>query len=187
MSKEAPWANCSGCSWLMRDREWFAQVVHDKWANRSFFWANLSFALSLTKNEQFAQINLTKIVFFGKFFLTSNLLIPSFLMSDVSKLLRLLTKNERPLANRSGRSPKMSERANHSFFWANCSFNHFFPIVRDLFNPNIPVCDLIISIHLGPWLSFFSSALVIDLICSIPLSHFSCAWVPLFHKVLIGC
>ena len=94
MSKEAPWANCSGCSWLMRDREWFAQVVHDKWANRSFFWANLSFALSLTKNEQFAPKNLTIIVFFGTFFLTSDLLIPSFLMSYVSKSLRWLTKNE---------------------------------------------------------------------------------------------
>ena len=45
----------------------------------------------------------------------SDLLIPSFLTSDVSELLRLLTKNERPWANPSGRSQKMSK-------WANCSF-----------------------------------------------------------------
>ena len=42
----------------------------------------------------------------------SDLLIPSFLVSDVSESLSLLIKNEAPLANRSGRSgrsPKMSE------------------------------------------------------------------------------
>ena len=82
----------------------------------------------------------------------SDLLIQSFLVSDVSKSLRSLTKNERCeriaqvahqkwatmryslrslrgnerlWANRSGRSPKMSEWMNHSFFWANCSFAHF--------------------------------------------------------------
>ena len=46
----------------------------------------------------------------------SNLLIPSFLVSDVSKLLRSLTKNERPWANRSGRLIKMSELLIRSFF-----------------------------------------------------------------------
>ena len=69
----------------------------------------------------------------------SDLLIPSFLVNDVSKLLRLLTKNRQPWAirsgrsegneqlweNRSGRSPKLSELVNQSFFWANCSFAHF--------------------------------------------------------------
>ena len=44
-------------------------------------------------------------------------------MSNVSESLRALTKNERPLANR---SPKMSQWANRSFFWANCSLAHFF-------------------------------------------------------------
>ena len=39
----------------------------------------------------------------------SDSLIPSFLVSDVSKLLRLLTKNEWPWAIRSGHSPKMSD------------------------------------------------------------------------------
>ena len=47
-------------------------------------------------------------------------------MSDVSKSLRLLTKNKRPWANRSGRSPKISEWGNRSFFWANRSLAHFF-------------------------------------------------------------
>ena len=60
-----------------------------------FFWANSSFALLLTKNEWFAFKNMTKIVYFDTLFKkTSNLLIPSFLMSNVSKSLRLLTKNE---------------------------------------------------------------------------------------------
>ena len=69
-----------------------------------------------------------------------NSLIPSFLMSDVSKLLRSLTKteqferiaqvahqkwatmsqsrtkNKQPWVNRSGCSPKLSEWANRSFF-----------------------------------------------------------------------
>ena len=44
----------------------FAQGAHDKRANKRipwFFWANHSFAFLLTKNEQFAQKKLTKIVF----------------------------------------------------------------------------------------------------------------------------
>ena len=69
----------------------------------------------------------------------SKSLIPSFLMSDVSESLRSLTKNEQceqiaqvahqkwaMWANRSGRSPKMCEWANRSFFRANRSFAHFF-------------------------------------------------------------
>ena len=40
----------------------------------------------------------------------SNSLIPSFLLSDVSKSLRSLTKNERPRAICSGRSEEMSNR-----------------------------------------------------------------------------
>ena len=66
----------------------------------------------------------------------SDSLIPSFLVSNVCKLH---TKNERceqiaqvarrkgaMWANRSGRSPKMSEWANRSFFWANRSWANFF-------------------------------------------------------------
>ena len=60
----------------------------------------------------------------------SDLLIPSFLMVDVSELLRLLTKNEGPWAIRSGLSPKMS---NHEQIaqvahqkWANEQIAHVF-------------------------------------------------------------
>ena len=45
------------------------------------------------------------------FFLMSDLLIPSFLVSDVSKSLRF--------------SPKMSKWVKRLFFWANHSFAHF--------------------------------------------------------------
>ena len=52
------WANCSrrsGQTEEMSDRERIAQVAHPKWANRSLFWANHSFAHFMAKNEQFAQ------------------------------------------------------------------------------------------------------------------------------------
>ena len=70
--------------------------------NDSFFWAIRSFALLLIKNEQFAQFFCLKSYFlvhflyvFCKFKKTRDSLIPSFLMSDVSKSLSSLTKNER--------------------------------------------------------------------------------------------
>ena len=59
------------CSHQMKDYDRFAQIAQDKWetvsdslrslmicewANRSFFWAKRSFALSLTKNDRFAQL-----------------------------------------------------------------------------------------------------------------------------------
>ena len=47
-------------------------------------------------------------------------------MSDVSELLKSLTKNEWPWAISSGCSPKMSKLANGSLLWANHSFTHFF-------------------------------------------------------------
>ena len=56
MSKDRLWENRSGHSRQMSE-----------WANRSFFWANCSFALSLIENERFAQQNFTKIIFFGTF------------------------------------------------------------------------------------------------------------------------
>ena len=34
------WANRSGRLWQMSECEWFAQVVHDKWANELFFLAH---------------------------------------------------------------------------------------------------------------------------------------------------
>ena len=52
----------------------------------------------------------------------SDLLIPLFLVSDVSESLRSLTNNER-----CERIAQVAHQkwANHSFFWANCSFAHF--------------------------------------------------------------
>ena len=47
MTKERLWAIRSGRAWWM-----------SKWANRSFLCVNCSFALSLTKNEWFAQKNI---------------------------------------------------------------------------------------------------------------------------------
>ena len=45
--------------------------------------------------------------------------------ATMSDLLRLLRWNERLWANRSGRSPKMSEGVNRLFLWVNRSFTHF--------------------------------------------------------------
>ena len=46
-------------------------------------------------------------------------------MSGGSESLRSLRGNEWSWVNRSGRSPKMGEWVNHSHFWANRSFAHF--------------------------------------------------------------
>ena len=92
----------------------FAQIAQIKWATVSDslrtnerLWANPSgrscqksnLLRSLMINERFAQKNWLhcKIVFLVRFlyFFMSDLLIPSFLMSDVSDSLRSLTKNER--------------------------------------------------------------------------------------------
>ena len=66
--KWAMWANRSFCSPKMSDHEQFTQVTQRKWenhwfrspkkselVNRSFFWANCSFANFWTKKEQFAR------------------------------------------------------------------------------------------------------------------------------------
>ena len=72
----------------MSDRERFAQVSHDKLANERF-------AKKILAKK-------SKILFFCMFYLgfllkeLSDLLIPLFLVSDVSESLWLLTKNEQP-------------------------------------------------------------------------------------------
>ena len=117
-TNERLWANHSGFSCQKINCEQIPQAAHDKratvsnsirslmineWMSKSlFFSANRSFALSLTKDKQFAQKSLTKIIFFCGFYYVFcqfkkkliNWLIPSFLMSDVNEALRLLTKNE---------------------------------------------------------------------------------------------
>ena len=91
-----------------------------KWTNCSFFlWITHSLLHSQKTSDWLKK--LTKIVFllyiFWKFFKkTSHSLISSFLMSNVCKSLRSLTKNEQPWAIRSGHLPKISEWAITSFF-----------------------------------------------------------------------
>ena len=79
----------SFCSNQMSNCERFAQIAQDKWATVS------DSLRSLMINEQIARFfeQITHLLFHSQ--KTSNLLIHSFLMSDASKSLRLLTKNER--------------------------------------------------------------------------------------------
>ena len=84
----------------MSEREGITQVPQDKWATVS------DLLKSLMINEQMSDL-LTKfwlkkskilflsLFYIGFFFLMSDLLIPLFLVSDVSESLRSLTKNER--------------------------------------------------------------------------------------------
>ena len=87
--------------------------LYKKWANRSFplfwwaMWVNRSGrSPKMSDREGLAQVAHQKWV-------------------TMSDLLTSLRGNEQSWANRSGRSPKMSEWVNCSFFWANCSFTHF--------------------------------------------------------------
>ena len=149
------WANCSGRSCQKSDREQIAQVAHDKWATMSTLLRllmineQMSYSLKTFWLKSYFLVCFIYVFWFKEM---SDLLIPSFLMSVVSELIRSLTKNKRceqitqvahqkwatmsdsltslrgneqSWANRSGRSPKMSEWVNRSFFWANCSFTHF--------------------------------------------------------------
>ena len=116
----------------MSDHEQIAQVAHDKWANEWF--------------PQNILAKKSKILFFSMFYIgfflfkkISNLLIPSFLVSYVSELLRSLTKNEGceqiaqvshqkwATMSNSLRSLTKNEQMSESLvFWANRSFAHFF-------------------------------------------------------------
>ena len=103
----------------MSDREQIAQVPQDKWANVS------NSLKSLRGNEQMS-VSLKKIwpkksnflfftvvCFLYNFFFIlkmSESLISSLLVSDVSELLRSLTKNEQAWAIPSGRSEERNDR-----------------------------------------------------------------------------
>ena len=103
-------ANCSGCSWQKSNCERIAQSAHDKRATVS----DLLRLLMRIAHLLFCSKNLNKIEFFVPFLSVyskpSDWLIPSFLKSDVSKLLRSLMTKELLWANRSSCSPKMSNR-----------------------------------------------------------------------------
>ena len=115
-TNERQWVNCSDCSSQMSDREQFAQVAHDKWATVSDLFINFWQKKS-------------KILFFSMFYIELFVLkkerfAHSLIFGErceqkwatMSNSLRSLTKNERPWANRSGRSQKMSESLICSFF-----------------------------------------------------------------------
>ena len=111
--------------WAIRSDRWgqmnnckqFSQISHDKWANEwiAHFFEQITHLLFYSpKTSNLLKKNLTKIKFFGVFLYffvsfkkTSNSLIPSFLMSNVSESLRLLTKNEQCEWIASGCLPQM--------------------------------------------------------------------------------
>ena len=123
----------------LKGNEQIAQVAQDKWATVR------DSLRSIIINEQMSDalkkfwLNKSKILFFSMLcigFLNnkmSDLLIPSFMVSDVSESLRSLTINERCEQIAQGAHQKWatisnslrSLRANRSFFWANCSFAIF--------------------------------------------------------------
>ena len=105
ISKEQLWANRSGCSWQMSNRErflvcfinvfWFKNK--ERFAHSLFLMTDMSKSFRwLTKHERCEQT------------------------------AQVAHQNEQPWANRSSLTPKMSEWANRSFFWVNLSFVNFF-------------------------------------------------------------
>ena len=125
-----PWANRSDRSEEMSDRERIAQAAQDKWAILSYWLRSLRGNERMSNSLKKFWQKKSKILFFNflvriiyNFFIEkiSESLISLKLnrsghspkMSDVSDLLRSLTKNERPWAIRShqssGRSLKMSD------------------------------------------------------------------------------
>ena len=93
----------------MSDCERTAQVAHDKWANHSFFWTNCSFALSLTKNEQFPQKNLTKLIFFCKFKKKELFAHCLFFNERCEPIAQVAHQKWAIWANHSGHPPKISD------------------------------------------------------------------------------
>ena len=107
---------CSSRSNQLSDFEQFAQIAKDKWATVS------ESLRSHKTNEQFAQqiwLKKSKIFFFSMFYMRFLYKkMSDSLVSDVSKSLWSLTKNERTGAIRSGRSVEMSNCEQIAHFWA---------------------------------------------------------------------
>ena len=99
----------------MSDCERFTQIAKDKWATVSDLLRTLRGNKQMSDSLKKNLLKKIKSCFLVCFFI-------QFFMSDVSKSLR---GNEGLWENRSGRSPKMSEWVNCSFFWANRSFAYF--------------------------------------------------------------
>ena len=113
-TNERLWVNHSGRSWQMSDRERFAQVAHDKWANERFAQKNL---------KSYFLVCFIKVFFISKYEQFAHSLIFG---EWCERIAQVAYQKWAMWANHSGRSPKMSEWSNHSFFWANRSFAHFF-------------------------------------------------------------
>ena len=97
MSKERPWVNRSFFKWQKCGHEWFAHVAHDKRANEqiALFFEQIAHSLFWSQKASYLLKKMwRKWYFFCTFKKTSDSLIPSFLISDVSESLRSLTKNE---------------------------------------------------------------------------------------------
>ena len=118
-TNERPWANRSGRSEEMSDREQIPQVAQDKWATVS------DLLSSLRGNERMSD---SLKIFWLKI---KNLVFSMYYLRFKKKLLKKLANCSFPLfwwvmwVNCSGRSPQMSKWVNHSFFWVNRSFANF--------------------------------------------------------------
>ena len=102
-TNEQLWGNRSGHSWKMSKCEQFAQVAQEKWANEQitrFFEQSLNFLFCSQKISDLLKKNWKTCIFcmflqfFGSFLKKQT--IRSFLLSEVSKLLRSLRTNEQP-------------------------------------------------------------------------------------------
>ena len=74
-------------------------IIKEQMSKSLGFFEQIAKSLFYSQNKQFTKKNLNKIIFFVHFFgslkIVSNSLIPSFLKSDVSELLRSLMTKER--------------------------------------------------------------------------------------------
>ena len=151
-TNEGLWANRSGHSCQKSDRERISKVAQDKWANKRiirFFWANYSFALLLTKTSDSLKLFLTKIKFLKRFlsiFLNKQFAHSLFLMREWAMW-----------ANRSGRSPKMSDHVGFSQVshqrWANERIACFLSksIICSFFRKKRVICSENRWANFQPW------------------------------------
>ena len=122
------WANMCNLLRLLRTNE-------QLWVNRS----GCSFALSFTKNKPLAQKNLTKIVFFGTFFVRDFVSFKKTSYERCEQIAQVPHQKWAMWANRSGRPPKLSDHERFAqvahqkrgnewiacFFLANRLFAHY--------------------------------------------------------------
>ena len=110
--KKRLWANRSGHSWQMSDREQFAQVPHDKWANEQIAGFFLSKSLiRWQKTSHLLKIVWLKLYFwyvFVRFFLNERFAHSFFFNERCERISQVAHQKWAMWANLSGCSPKMS-------------------------------------------------------------------------------